>query len=200
MNTYITIHKYTIHIQYIYYLYKTFVITEKTKGHTLESDLKWKEIKIEKNEKHHKSGLSLWQIVSLKLVFENCKRFSPPQRQRKRIPQTNGGPGKRVMIKLRRRWRYGKKTILGWSKRGHELKTLLKIAGSSGIKENAIQKSENMSVTAKTDREPLEMIAIVGDMVIFPQTEYEPDTDILDALKLIQLLLCEIKIANISII
>lgn len=86
------------------------------------------------------------------------------------------------------------------SDRREILETLFEIRWCSGVKENAIKKGKNMRVTAKTNRKPLELRTKLRHMVIFAQAKYKPYTEILEALKLIQLILRKVKIANVSII
>lgn len=82
----------------------------------------------------------------------------------------------------------------------NELKTFFQVGRSHRIEKNRIEQGEKMSIFATANGKPLELVPVDGYMVIFTQTENEPNAEILNTLKFIELFHREIWVASVSVV
>lgn len=81
-----------------------------------------------------------------------------------------------------------------------KVKTFTEVRRRRGIKENIIKTGYNVRVPTKTDGEPLELSTIIRDVVIFAQSKYESNAQVLEALKLVEILLIGIQVAAVCVV
>lgn len=129
------------------------------------------------------------QIILFKTIFEDSNRRAVTHSVREGIPQSGrmhsegrgveagsvGGDGQRGSNNGTTR------LILGT----REMESITEIRRSRWIVEDIVQGGEDVSIPAKTNREPLELRTKLGNVVVLAQSEDKTDAQILQALKLI---------------